>query len=87
MPYFKTIIQVLASTEKPKPKQTEKPEIKGRWLGRKNKTVFIWSQHDCLCRKSQRLCKKEKNKIKRHLLLGRKAITNLDSILKNRDII
>ena len=24
--------------------------------------------------------------IKRHLLLGRKAITNLDSILKNRDI-
>ena len=25
--------------------------------------------------------------IKRHLLLGRKAMTNLDSILKNRDII
>ena len=25
--------------------------------------------------------------IKRHLLLGRKAITNLDSILKSRDII
>ena len=24
--------------------------------------------------------------IKRHLLLGRKAVTNLDSILKNRDI-
>ena len=24
--------------------------------------------------------------IKRHLLFGRKAITNLDSILKNRDI-
>ena len=24
--------------------------------------------------------------IKRHLLLGRKAMTNLDSILKNRDI-
>jgi len=24
---------------------------------------------------------------KRHLLLGRKAMTNLDSILKNRDII
>ena len=24
--------------------------------------------------------------IKRHLLLGRKALTNLDSILKNRDI-
>ena len=25
-------------------------------------------------------------KIKRHLLLGRKAMTNLDSILKHRDI-
>ena len=24
--------------------------------------------------------------VKRHLLLGRKALTNLDSILKNRDI-
>ena len=27
------------------------------------------------------------HEIKRHLLLGRKALTNLDSILKNRDII
>ena len=26
------------------------------------------------------------HKIKRHLLLGRKAITNLDSILKSRDV-
>ena len=26
------------------------------------------------------------HKIKRHLLLGRKALTNLDSILKSRDI-
>ena len=26
------------------------------------------------------------HKIKRHLLLGRKPITNLDSVLKNRDI-
>ena len=26
------------------------------------------------------------NEIKRHLLLGRKAMTNLDSILKSRDI-
>ena len=26
------------------------------------------------------------NEIKRHLLLGRKAMNNLDSILKNRDI-
>ena len=28
----------------------------------------------------------ETNEIKRHLLLGRKAMTNLDSILKSRDI-
>ena len=27
------------------------------------------------------------NEIKRHLFLGRKTMTNLDSILKNRDII
>ena len=27
-----------------------------------------------------------RHKIKRYLLLGRKAMTNLDSILKNRDI-
>ena len=27
------------------------------------------------------------HEIKRHLLLGRKALTNLDSILKNRDIL
>ena len=27
------------------------------------------------------------HEIKRHLLLGRRAMTNLDSILKNRDII
>ena len=28
-----------------------------------------------------------RHEIKRHLLLGRKAMTNLDSILKSRDII
>ena len=28
-----------------------------------------------------------RHEIKRHLLLGRKAMTNLDIILKNRDII
>ena len=27
------------------------------------------------------------HEIKRHLLLGRKAVTNLDSVLKSRDII
>ena len=30
---------------------------------------------------------KKKNKKKKHLLLGRKALTNLDSILKSREII
>ena len=34
----------------------------------------ITSGHDC------------SHEIKRHLLLGRKAMTNLDSILKSRDI-
>ena len=29
---------------------------------------------------------KESDEIKRHLLLGSKAMTNLDSILKSRDI-
>jgi len=41
-------------------------------------TDFIFSKitadHDC------------SHEIKRHLLLGRKAMTNLDSILKSRDI-
>ena len=35
----------------------------------------ITADHDC------------NHEIKRHLLLGRKAMTNLDSILKSRDII
>ena len=48
--------------------------------GEKVETVtdFIFSKitadHDC------------SHEIKRHLLLGRKAMTNLDSILKSRDI-
>ena len=36
--------------------------------------IFGGSKIDCSC------------EIKRHLLLGRKAMTNLDSILKSRDI-
>ena len=31
-------------------------------------------------------CSHEKDAIKRHLLLGRKVMTNLDSMLKSRDI-
>ena len=48
-----------------------------RW-GNNDKTIFwgskITADGDC------------SHEIKRHLLLGRKAMTNLDSILKNRDI-
>ena len=33
----------------------------------------------------ERFTVQEINEIKRHLLLGRKAMTNLDSILKSRD--
>ena len=35
---------------------------------------------------SQETLKKKKKEIKRRLLLGRKGATNLDSILKSRDI-
>ena len=45
-----------------------------QWL-----TLFFWVPKitaDCDC----------SHEIKRHLLLGRKAMTNLDSILKSRDI-
>ena len=38
---------------------------------------FLWLQNQC-----GQYCSEE---IKRHLLLGRKAMTNLDSILKSRD--
>ena len=39
-------------------------------------TLFWWLQNHCIC----------SHEIKRHLLLGRKAMTNLDRILKSRDI-
>ena len=51
-----------------------------RWETKETVTDFIWGDSkitadgDC------------SHKIKRHLLLGRKAMTNLDSILKSRDI-
>ena len=51
-----------------------------RWGNNGNSETFIFlyckvtSDGDC------------SHEIKRHLLLGRKAMTNLDSILKNRDI-
>ena len=51
-----------------------------RWRNNGNSDIFIFlgskitADGDC------------SHEIKRHLLLRRKAITNLDSILKNRDI-
>ena len=51
-----------------------------RWANVETATAFIFlgskitADGDC------------SHEIKRHLLLGRKAVTNLDSILKNRDI-
>ena len=52
-----------------------------RWGKMEAVTDFIFSgskitvDSDCSC------------EIKRHLFLGRKAVTNLDSVLKSRDII
>ena len=49
----------------------------GKWW-KQLQTLFFWSpeslQNDC------------SHEIKRHLLLGRKVMTNLDSMLKSRDI-
>ena len=47
-----------------------------RWgdIGNSDKLYFLGLQNHC------------SHEIKRHLLLGRKAMTNLDSILKSRDI-
>jgi len=49
----------------------------GNW--KRGETLFIlvfWLQNHCIC----------SHEIKRHLLLGRKVMTNLDRILKSRDI-
>ena len=52
-----------------------------RWgnNGNSDRLYFLGLQNHCMV-----TCSHE---IKRHLLLGRKAMTNLDNILKNRDII
>ena len=42
--------------------------------GNSNRFYFLWLQNHC------------SHEIKRHLLLGGKAMTNLDSVLKSRDI-
>ena len=52
-------------------------------MGKKVKTVT-----DCIFLGSKITADGEgSHEIKRHLLLGRKAMTNLDSVLKSRDII
>ena len=46
-----------------------------------------WKQSDSICLGSQITADGDcSHEIKRHLLLGRKVMTNLDSILKSRDI-
>ena len=65
-----------------KTKTMASPSLYGKYMGETMETVsdFIFlgskiiADGDC------------SHEIKRHLLLGRKAFTNLDSILKRRDI-
>ena len=53
-------------------------QIDGKTMETMKDFIFLGSKitADCDC----------SHEIKRHLLLGRKVITNLDSILKSRDI-
>ena len=53
-------------------------QIGGETMGIVTNFIFLGSKItvDCDC----------SHEIKRHLLLGRKALTNLDSMLKSRDI-
>ena len=55
------------------------PSLHGKWMGKQWLTLFLGgfkipSDGDC------------SHEIKRRLLLGRKVMTNLDSILKSRDV-
>ena len=55
------------------------PSLHGKQMRKEWETIFLGGSKttadgDC------------SNEIKKHLLLGRKAMTNLDSILKSRDI-
>ena len=53
-------------------------QIDGGKSGNSDRLYFLWLQNHCEQYYS--------HEIKRRLLLGRKAMTNLDSILKSRDI-
>ena len=63
------------------------PAARRSWRGFLNLTLFIW-ETGILIPTSMivKHIKQMKYLVKRQLLLGRKAMTNLDSILKNRDI-
>ena len=54
-----------------------------RWGNKGNGDIYLFSLFFWALKSLQIICSHE---IKRHLLLGRKAMTNLDSILKSRDI-
>ena len=77
----------------------EESEIASLKLNTKNEDHGFWSHHFMVKRKAKsgssdifylgRLlnhCRWCVHEIKRHLLLGRKAMTNLDRVLKCRDI-
>ena len=53
-------------------------QIDGKTMETMTEFIFLYSKitADCDC----------SHEIKRHLLLGRKAVTNLDSVLKSRNI-
>ena len=58
------------------------PSLRGKYIGKQWTqwlTLFFWAPKSL----QMVICTHE---IKRRVLLGRKVITNLDSILKNRDI-
>ena len=54
-----------------------------RWGNKGNGDIYLFSLFSWALKSLQIICSHE---IKRHLLLGRKLIVNLDSILKSRDI-
>ena len=67
------------SIQKPKRSWHLVPGLHGKWKGKRRKAdrfYFLGLQSHCGCI----------HEIKRHLLLGRKAMTNIGSVLKTRDI-
>ena len=52
------------------------PSLHGKYWGNSDRLNFLGLQNEGDC----------SHEIKRHLLVGKKAMTNLDSLLKSRDI-